>query len=147
MRNKTFKIGLSLVIGMVCIGGISLAVFGFVFDLATSPIAISIFNAYGKWLDLQVDIENAFPAEAVIIRYDNHRRLNVTIINSAVNQFTVEEQKAQAAEVARLAWKNNSGNSMVRYIRITFVEQTKFLGIPFCRGNSFSFRKADLFQE
>jgi hypothetical protein len=150
MRTRKFYIALGSAIVIVCVIVLGLAAYGFVVDLATSPIAINIANAYENSVDLQHNIESAYPAESVIIRYENipyRQFLTVTLVNSFANQLTAEEQRTQATEIARLAFQDNKANAMVRFIRITFIRRTRFLGIPLCQGDSFIFRRADLLQE
>ena len=136
----------------MCIIAGGLAVYGFVVDLATSPIAINFTNAYESSVGLQHEIESAYPAESVIIRYEEwpYRRgqwLTLTLVNSDANQLTHEEQKAQAEKIARFIWKYNKVNTEDQFINITFVRRTRFLGIPLGHGDSYPFRKADLLKE
>ena len=148
MRNKIFKIAAGSLAILACGIGVILTSYRFISDLAASPILISLANTFEGTSGLAHDIESTFPAEAVIIiRYDYHRYLNVTIVNSIANQLTVEEQKTKAAEIARIVWKNNRFFYMARNIRITFVERTTFLGIPCSSKISFGFNRVDLLQK
>jgi hypothetical protein len=131
---------------MACVTMIALTSFGMISDLAVSPILISFSNADHRSLDLAIDIENSFPAEAVIVRRHDYRPdLTVTLINSAANQLSADEQSAQAAEIARIASKNGSIN--FSRIQIVFVERTTFLGVPLSSRNSYLFRGSDLLPE
>jgi hypothetical protein len=146
VRKKIFKIAAGLIIVMACATIIALASFGIISDLAVNPILISFSNADQRSLDLAIDIENSFPAEAVIVRRHYYRPdLTVTLINSAANQLPVDEQSAQATEIARIASKNGSVN--FSRIKIIFVERTTFLGVPLSSRNSYFFRGSDLLLE
>jgi hypothetical protein len=146
VRRKIFKIATGLIIVMACATIIALASFGMISDLAVNPILISFSNADQRSLDLAIDIENSFPAEAVIVRRHDYRPdLTVTLINSAVNQLSVDEQIAQAAEIARIASKNGIVN--FSRIQIVFIERTTFLGVPLNSRNSYLFRGSNLLPE
>jgi hypothetical protein len=150
--SATFVPVIVVVTVTICIIATCLAVYGFVVDLATSPIAINFANAYENSIGLQHEIESAYPAESVLIRYEEwpyHRGqwLTITLVNSTASQLTTEEQRAQAERIARLAWQNKKVNTEVRFISITFLKRTEVLGIPFCHRDSYRFIKADLIQE
>ncbi len=128
---------------MACTTMIALTSFGIISDLAVNPILISFSNADQRSLDLAIDIENSYPAEAVIVRrHDNRLDLTVTLINSAANQLPADEQISKAAEIARIASKNGGAN--FSRIKIIFVERTTFLGVPLSSRNSYFFRRSDL---
>jgi hypothetical protein len=125
---------------------VTFASLGVISNLAVNPILISFSNADQRSLDLAIDIENSFPAEAVIIRRHDYRPdLTVTLINSAANQLPTDEQSAQAAEIARIASKNGSVN--FSRIKIIFIERTTFLGIPLSSRNSYFFQRSGLLPE
>ena len=152
MRTVNFTkshivISSAIVIVMACVISVGLVIYGFVVDFATSPIASYITNAYENSVDLQLSVERTYPAESVWIRFEDQRFLTVTLVNSAANQLAAEEQRAQAAEIARLAWQNGKVSTRVRYIKITFIERTRLLGIPLCHGVSYLFRGVDLPQD
>lgn len=112
--------GSVIVLVMVCVIAVGFAAFGFVVDLTTSPIASYMTNAYENSVDLQRSIERAYPAESVWIRFEDLRFVTVTLVNSAANQLSAEDQRTQAAEIARLTWQNNKVKNTVRFIKITF---------------------------
>jgi len=104
---------------MVCIIATGLAAYGFVVDVATSPLASYIANANQKSFDLLIDIERAYPAETVNTRFeDRHSFLTVTLVDSAANQLTTDEQKAMAAEIAQLTWQKQACEFRVHYCYI-----------------------------
>jgi hypothetical protein len=146
VSKKIFKFATGLMMAMAFVTMIVLASFGMISDLAVNPILISFLNADQRSLDLAIDIENSFPAEAVIVRRHDYRPdLTVTLINSAANQLPADEQTAKAAEIARIASKNGSIN--FSRIQIIFVERTTFLGVPLSSRNSYLFRGSDLLPE
>jgi len=153
--KSIIALGSAIVIVLVCIIAVGLIAYNFIVDVITSPLASSITNAYEHAGDLQQAIESAYPAESIFIRGNREPTLGsrslaqpliITLVNSAANQLSADEQRAQAYSIAPLVLQRSASSSS-RIVMITFIKRTRFLGIPLCSAKTFRFTRAELLQD